>query len=136
MVPPSVFSGRDQVKKSVQQSMALPPAQPLVELLKYKEFSALWNNDVDDNDPHHPPMSKGQFLNFPKPQMKFYQVSPQSFSLTAPRLQDVFKNIATRPYQTPTSVSTPMKHYLAWETVSRETIQILNHNNHNNLNKV
>ena len=54
-VPPSVFSSRDQVKKSVQQSMALPPAQPLVELWKYKEFSALGSNDVDDNDPHHPP---------------------------------------------------------------------------------
>ena len=127
LVPPSVFSGRDQVKKSVQQSMALPPAQPLVELWKFKEFSALGSNDADDNDPHHPPMSEGQFLNFPKPQMKFYQVSPQSFSLTAPRLQDAFKNIASPPYQTPTSVSTPMKHYLAWETVSRETIQILNH---------
>ena len=85
LVPPSVFSGRDQVKKSVQQSMALPPAQPLVELWKFKEFSALGSNDVDDNDPHYPPMSKGQFLNFPKPQMKFYQVSPQSFSLTPPR---------------------------------------------------
>ena len=34
-VPPSVFSGRDQVKKSVQLSMALPPAQPLVELWKF-----------------------------------------------------------------------------------------------------
>ena len=31
-VPPSVFSSRDQVKKSVQQSVALPPVQPLVEL--------------------------------------------------------------------------------------------------------
>ena len=82
---------------------------------------------MDDNDPHHPPMSKGQFLSFPKPQMKFYQVSPQSFSLTAPRLQDAFKNIATPPHQAPTSVSAPMKHYLAWETVSRENIQILNH---------
>ena len=127
LVPPSVFSGIDQVKKSVQQSMALPPAQPLVDLWKYKEFSALGNNSVDDNDPHHPPMSKGHFLNFPKPQMKFYQVSPQSFSLTAPRLQDAFKNIATPPYQAPTSVSTPIKQYLAWETVSRENIQILNH---------
>ena len=127
LFPPSVFSGRDQVKKSVQQSMALPPAQPLVDLWKFKEFSALGSADVDDNDPHHPPMSKGQFLNFPKPQMKFYQVSPQSFSLTAPRLQDAFKNIATPPYQTPTAVSAPMKHYLAWETVSRENIQILNH---------
>ena len=127
LVPPSVFSGRDQVKKSVQQSMALPPAQPLVDLWKFKEFSALGSADVDDNDPHHPPMSKGQFLNFPKPQMKFYQVSPQSFSLIAPRLQDAFKNIATPPYQTPTAVSAPMKHYLAWETVSRENIQILNH---------
>ena len=70
-VPPSVCSSRDQVKKSVQQSMALPPAQPLVELWKYKEFSALGSNDVDDNDPHHPPLSKGHFLSFPKPQMKF-----------------------------------------------------------------
>ena len=117
LVPPSVFSGRDQVKKSVQQSVALPPAQPLVELWKFKEFSALGSNDVDDNDPHHPPMSKGQFFNFPKPQTKFYQVSPQS----------LIKNITSPPYQTPTAVSTPMKHYLAWETVSRETIQILNH---------
>ena len=83
-VPPSVFSGRDQVKKSAQQSMALPPAQPLVELWKYKEFSALGSSNVDDNDPHHPPLSKGQFLSFPKPQMRFYQVSPQSFSLAAP----------------------------------------------------
>ena len=41
------FSSRDQVKKSVQQSMALPPAQPLVELWKYKEFSALGSNDVE-----------------------------------------------------------------------------------------
>ena len=65
LVPPSVFSGRDQVKKSVQQSMALPPAQPLVDLWKYKEFSALGSNSVDDNDPHHPPMSKGHFFNFP-----------------------------------------------------------------------
>ena len=93
-VPP-VFSGRDQVKKSVQQSMALPPAQPLVELWKYKEFSALGSNSVDDNDPHHPPLSKGQFLSFPKPQMRFYQVSPQSFSLAAHRIQDAFKNIAS-----------------------------------------
>ena len=31
-VPPLVFSSRDQVKKSVQQSMALPPAQSLVDL--------------------------------------------------------------------------------------------------------
>ena len=126
-VPPSVFSSRDQVKKSVQQSMALPPAQPLVELWKYKEFSALGSNDVDDNDSHHPPLSKGHFLSFPKPQMKFYQVSPQSFSLTAPRIQDTFKNIAASPFQAPTSVSTPLKQYLAWETVSRENIQILNH---------
>ena len=116
------FSGRDQVKKSVQQSMALPPAQPLVDLWKYKKFSALGSNSVDDNDPHHPPMSKGHFLNFPKPQMKYYQVSPQSFSLTAPRLQDAFKNIATPPYQAPTSVSTPIKQYLAWETVCLERI--------------
>ena len=126
-VAPSVFSSRDQVKKSVQQSMALPPAQPLVELWKYKEFSALGSNDVDDADPHHPPLSKGQFLNFPKPQMKFYQVSPQSFSLTAPRIQDAFKNIAAPPYQPPSSVSAPLKQYLAWETVTRENIQILNH---------
>ena len=126
-VPPSVFSTRDQVKRSVQQSMALPPAQPLVELWRYKEFSALGSNDVDDPDPHHPPLSKGQFLNFPKPQMKFYQVSPQSFSLTAPRIQDAFKNIATPPYQPPSLVSVPLKQYLAWETVSRENIQILNH---------
>ena len=119
MVSLSVFPGRDQVKKSVQQSMASLQAQPLVELGKFKEFSALGSNDVDDNDPYHPPMSKRQFLNFPKPQMKFYQVSPQSFCLTAPRLQDAFKNIAS-PYQTPTSVLTPMKHYLTWETVSRE----------------
>ena len=74
-VLPSVFPDRDQVKKSIQQSMALPPAQPLVELT-YKEFSALGSNEVDDNDPHHPPLSKGQFLNFPNPQMKFYQISP------------------------------------------------------------
>ena len=126
-VPPSVFSGRDQVKKSAQQSMALPPAQPLVELWKFKEFSALGSSNVDDNDPHHPPLSKGQFLSFPKPQMRFYQVSPQSFSLAAPRIQDAFKNIAASPYQAPTSVVTPMKQYLAWESVSRETIQILNH---------
>ena len=59
--------------------------------------------------------------------MKFYQVSPQSFSLTASRIQDAFKNIATSPFQAPTSVSTPLKQYLAWETVSRENIQILNH---------
>ena len=122
-----VFSGRDQVKKSAQQSMALPPAQPLVDLWRYKEFSALGSNNVDDNDPHHPPLSKGQFLSFPKPQMRFYQVSPQSFSLAAPRIQDAFKNIASSPYQAPTSVVTPMKQYLAWESVSRETIQILNH---------
>ena len=126
-VPPSVFSGRDQVKKSAQQSMALPPAQPLVELWRYKEFSALGSNNGDDNDPHHPPLSKGQFLSFPKPQMRFYQVSPQSFSLAAPRNQDAFKNIASPPYQAPTSVVTPMKQYLAWESVSRKTIQILNH---------
>ena len=119
--------GRDQVKKSLQQSMTLHPAQPLVELWKYKEFSALGRNSVDNNDPHHLPMSKGQILAFPKPQMKFYQVSPQSFSLSAPRVQDAFKNIATPPYQAPTSISTPMKHYSAWETISRETIQILNH---------
>ena len=36
--------------------MALPPAQPIVELWKYKEFSALGSKDVDDNDPHHPPL--------------------------------------------------------------------------------
>ena len=126
-VPPSVFSSRDQVKKSVQQSMALPPAQPLFELWKYKEFSALGSNDVDDNDPHHPPLCEGHFLSFPKPQMKFYQVSPQSFSLTAPRIQDALKNIATSPFQAPTSVSAPLKQDLAWETVSRENIQILNH---------
>ena len=58
--------------------------------------------------------------------MKFYQVSPQSFSLTAPRIQDAFKNIATAPYQAPTSVSAPLKQYLVWETVSKENIQILN----------
>ena len=76
-VPPSVFSSRDQAKKSIQQSMALPPAQPLVELWKYKEFSALGNNEVDDADPYHPPLSKGHFLNFPKPQMKFrFLLSP------------------------------------------------------------
>ena len=62
LVPPSVFSGRDQVKKSVQQSVALPPAQPLIELWKYNELFALGSNSVDDNDPHHPPMSKGHFL--------------------------------------------------------------------------
>ena len=62
LVPPAVFSDRDQVKKSVQQSMALPPAQPLVELWKYKEFSALGSNSVDDSD--HPPMSKGHFFKF------------------------------------------------------------------------
>ena len=73
------FTGRDQVQKSVQQSMALPQAQPLLELWRYKEFSALGSNDVDDNDPHHPPLSKGQFLSFLKPQMRFYEVSPQSF---------------------------------------------------------
>ena len=105
--------------------MALPPAQQLVEMWKYKEFSALGSNDVDDNYPHHPPLPQGHFLTFPKPQLKFYQVSPQSFSLTAPRIQDAFKNIATSPYKAPTLVSAPLKQYLAWETVSRENIQIL-----------
>ena len=81
----------------------------------------------DDDDPHYPSMSKRQFVTFPKPQMKFYQVSPQSFPLTAPRLQDAFKNIATTPYQAPTLVSAPMKHFLAWETAFRGTSQILNH---------
>ena len=123
LVPP-VCSGRDQVKRSVQQSMDLPPAQPLVDSWKYKEFTALGSNDVDDNGPHHSSMSKGQFLTFPKPQMKFYQVSPQS--LSAPRLQDAFKNIATPPYQQHSTSLTPIKHYLAWETVTRDTIQILN----------
>ena len=55
-----VILGRDQVKKSAQLSMALPPAQPLVYLLKYMEFSALGSND-DENEPHHPPTSKGEF---------------------------------------------------------------------------
>ena len=54
-------------------------------------------------------------------------MSPQSFSLAAPRIQEAFKNIATPPYQAPTSVVTSMKQYLAWESVSRETIQSLNH---------
>ena len=45
-VPPSVFSSRDQVKKSVQQSMALPPALPLVDLWRYKEFSALATDEI------------------------------------------------------------------------------------------
>ena len=122
LVPPSVFSGRDQVKKSVQQSMTLPPAQPLVELWKYKEFSALGSNrlSVDDSDPHHPPMSKGQFLNFPKPQMKFYQVSPQSYSLTAPKLQDAFKNIATPPYQAPAVVL--LDQSAAFDTIDHDTL--------------
>ena len=75
--------------------------------MEVKEFSALGSNDVDDNDPHHPSLSKGHFLPFPKPQMKFYQVSPQSFSLIAPRIQDAFKNIAASPFQAPSSVSTP-----------------------------
>ena len=57
----SVFSGRDQVKKSAQLSMALPPAQPLVELWKYKEFSALGSNDVDDMIPIIHPCRKDSF---------------------------------------------------------------------------
>ena len=97
LVFPLVFSDRDQMKKSVQQCMVLPPAQPLVEMWKYKEFSAWGSNDVDENDPNHPSMSEGQFFNFPKPQMKFYQVSPWSFSLIAPRLQNAFNNIAAPP---------------------------------------
>ena len=47
--------------------------------------------------------------------------------MTAPRIQDTFKNIVSSPYQAPTSVSAPSKQYLAWETVSRENIHILNH---------
>ena len=97
--------------------------QSIVELWKCKEFLAL-GSKVTDNDP---PLSKGQFLAFPKPQIKFYLVSPQSFSLSAPRLQDAFKNIATPPYHQPSTIFTPIKHYMAWETVTRETIQILHH---------
>ena len=58
------------------------------------------------------------------------EVLPSFTSLVffdSPKLQNAFKNIASPPYQPTTAISALIIYYLAWETVFRENIQILNH---------
>ena len=59
--------------------------------------------------------------------MKWYSMTPQPHALGAPKLQDAFRNITAPQFQTPTSVSTPMKQYTLWESVNTENINVLNH---------
>ena len=65
--------------------------------------------------------------NFDRPNMKRYNMTPQPHALVAPKLQDAFRNITSEQFQTPSSISTPLKQYTFWESVNRENINVLNH---------
>ena len=69
----------------------------------------------------------GQFLNFDRPAMKWYNISPQPHSIVAPKVQDGFKNIVSGLFNTTMPISTPVRQFGQWETVNRENINVLNH---------
>ena len=73
------------------------------------------------------PLPRGQFLNFERPPMKWYNISPQPHAVVAPKLQDAFRNITSSQFQMPSAISTPWKQFTLWETVNRENINVLNH---------
>ena len=131
IIAPSVFSQAHKIKKSAQVSLALPPAENMVNLWDFKEYEASGISKGQDNmknkSSRKNPLARGQFLNFDRPNMKWYNMTPQPHALGAPKLQDAFRNITSPQFQTPTTVSTPLKQYTLWESVNRENINVLNH---------
>ena len=128
MIAPSVFSQAHKIKKSAQASLALPPAENMVNLWDFKEYEASGiskdQEQMKNKSSRKNPLARGHFLNFERPNMKWYNMTPQPHAL-APKLQDAFRNITSPQFQTP-SISTPMK-YTVWESVNRENINVLNH---------
>ena len=131
IIAPSVFSQAHKIKKSAQASLALPPAENMVNLWDFKKYEASGISKDQDHmknkSSRKNPLARGHFLNFDRPNMKWYNMTPQPHALGAPKLQDAFRNITAPQFQTPTSVSTPMKQYTLWESVNRENINVLNH---------
>ena len=131
IIAPSVFSQAHKIKKSAQVSLALPPAENMVNLWDFKEYEASGISKGQDNmknkSSRKNPLARGQFFNFDRPNMKWYNMTPQPHALGAPKLQDAFRNIAAPQFQAPTTVATPLKQYTLWESVNRENINVLNH---------
>ena len=121
MSAPSVFSQAHKIKKAAQASLALPPAENMVNLWDFKEYEASGiskdQEQMKNKSSRKNPLARGQFLNFDR---------PKPHALVAPKLQDPFRNITSPQFQTP-SISTPMKQYTLWESVNRENINGLNH---------
>ena len=131
MIAPSAFSQAHKIKKSAQASLALPPAENMVNLWDFKEYEASGiskdQEQMKNKSSRKNPLARGHFLNFDRPNMKWYNMTPQPHALVAPKLQDAFRNITSPQFQTPSSISTPMKQYTLWESVNRENINVLNH---------
>ena len=125
IIAPSVFSQAHKIKKSAQASLALPPAENMVNLWDFKEYEASGISKDQDHKRNKSsrknPLARGQFLNFDRPTLKWYNMTPQPHALGAPKLQDAFRNITSPQFQT------PLKQYTLWESVNRENINVLNH---------
>ena len=130
IIAPSVFSQAHKIKKSAPASLAFPPAENMVNLWDFKEYEASRvskdQEQMKNKSRRKNPLARGHFLNFDRPNMKWYNMTPQPHALVAPKLQDAFRNITSPQFQTP-SISTPLKQYTLWESVNRENINVLNH---------
>ena len=71
------------------------------------------------------PLARGHFFNFDRPNMKWYNMTPQPYALVAPKLQDVFRNISTVSDSLINCYSFETIYF--WESVNRENINVLNH---------
>ena len=131
IIAPSVFSQASKLKKSAEVSLALPHAENMVSLRNFKEYEALGVSKEHDSlktkSSRRNPLPRGQFLNFDRSPMKWYNISPQLHAVAAPKLQDAFRNIKSSQFQMPSAISTPWKQFTIWETVNRENIIVLNH---------
>ena len=114
MIAPSVFSQAHKIKKSAQASLALPPAENVVNLWDVTEYEASGiskdQEQMKNKSSRKNPQARGHFFNFDRPNMKWYNMTPQPHALMAPKLQDAFRNITSPQFQTP-SISTPLKQY-------------------------
>ena len=131
IIAPSVFSQASKLKKSAEVSLALPPAENMCSLWDFKEYEASGVSKEHDSlktkSSRRNPLPRGQFLNFERLPMKWYNISPQPHAVVAPKSQDAFRNITSSQFQMPSAISTPWKQSTLWETVNRENINVLNH---------
>ena len=71
IIAPSVFSQAHKIKKSAQASLALPPAENMVNLWDFKEYEPSGISKDQDHmrnkSSRKNPLARGQFLNFDRP---------------------------------------------------------------------